>query len=112
MFDLGSQGLLQSNNVNNLFLNGNYIATNSSTPIISICNSRNISASNNTVVNNQGKIDEYYTLDPTNPCQTNLSSVIDLPPSTFNSSFLPPISSVEYSQNQSSEGKLHDRNFV
>jgi hypothetical protein len=112
LFGNYSQGLLQSNNVNNLFLNGNYIATNTSTPIISICNSRNISASNNTVVNNEGKIDEYYTLDPTNPCQTNLTSLIDLPPSAFNSSFLPPTSSVEYSQNQSSEGKLHDGNFV
>jgi hypothetical protein len=90
LFGNYSQGLLQSNNVNNLFLNGNYIATNTSTPIISICNSRNISASNNTVVNNEGKIDEYYTLDPTNPCQTNLTSLIDLPPSAFNSSFPPP----------------------
>jgi hypothetical protein len=85
-----SQGLLQSNNVNNLFINGNYIATNSSGPIISICNSRNISASNNTVVNHQTKIDQYYTLDQTNPCQTNLTSLIDLLPSAFNASFRPP----------------------
>lgn len=86
-----SQGLLQSNNVQNLFLNGNYIVTNSSTSIISIYNSRNISANNNTVINNQGKIDQYYTLDQTIPCQTNLTSLIDLPPSTFNSSFPPPV---------------------
>ena len=87
-----SQGLLQSNNVHNLFLSGNYISTNNSIPIISICNSRNISASNNTVVNNATKIDRYYTFDETIPCQTNLSSLIDLPPSAFNSSFPPPVS--------------------
>jgi hypothetical protein len=86
-----SQGLLQSNNVNNLYMSGNYVAINSSTPIISICNSRNISASNNTVVNNEGKMDEYYTFDPTKPCQANLTSLIDLPPSAFNSSFSPPV---------------------
>jgi hypothetical protein len=86
-----SQGLLQSNNVNNLFISDNYIATNSCEPIISICNSRNISASNNSVVNNEGKIDQYYTLDQTNPCETNLTSLIDLPPSAFNSSFPPPV---------------------
>jgi hypothetical protein len=86
-----SQGLLQSDNINNLFLTGNYIATNSSTPIISICNSRNISAENNCVVNNQTKITEYYTFDQTNPCLMNLSSLIDLPLSAFNSSFPPPV---------------------
>ncbi|CAF1495937.1 unnamed protein product [Adineta ricciae] len=50
-FYLGSssQGLLQSDNMNNLYLIDNYIATNMSTPLISICNSRNISATNNCV---------------------------------------------------------------
>jgi len=86
-----SQGLLQSDNANNLFITGNYIATNSSTPIISICNSRNISAENNCVVNQQTKIDTYYTLDSDNPCSMNLSSLIDLPASAFNSSFPPPV---------------------
>ncbi|CAF4072671.1 unnamed protein product [Adineta steineri] len=86
-----SQGLLQSNNMNNLFLSGNYIATNNSTPIISICNSRNISAENNCVVNNQTKITEYYTFDQGSPCSMNLSSLINLPPSAFNSSFSPPV---------------------
>jgi hypothetical protein len=86
-----SQGLLQSNNANNIFISGNYIVTNNSMPLISICNSRNISASNNCVVNNQTKIDEYYTFDQTNPCQMNLSSLIDLPPSAFNSSFPPSV---------------------
>ncbi|CAF4283290.1 unnamed protein product, partial [Adineta steineri] len=86
-----SQGLLQSNNMNNLFLSGNYIATNHSTPIISICNSRNISAQNNCVVNNQTKITEYYTFDQGSPCSMNLSSLINLPPSAFNSSFPPPV---------------------
>jgi len=99
-----SQGLLQSNNVNKLFISGNYIATNGSGPLISLCNSRNISAGNYTVVNNEAKIDEYYTLDETNPCQINLTSLIDLPPSAFNSSFSPPVllttSSVHYNQDQ------------
>ena len=86
-----SQGLMQSNNANNLFFSGNYIATNITTPIISLCNSRNITASNNTVVNGQAKIDLYYTFDTRYPCQMNLSSLIDLPPSAFNSSFPPPV---------------------
>jgi hypothetical protein len=86
-----SQGLIQGNNANNVYLNGNYIATNSSSPLISICNSRNMTASNNTVVDTQSKIDQYYTFDSTSPCQTNLSSLIDLPPSAFNSSFPPPV---------------------
>jgi hypothetical protein len=91
LFGNYSRGLIQSNNANNLFFNGNYIDTNITTPIISICNSRNITASNNTVVNTQGKIDQYYVFDDANPCQMNLSSLIDLPPSAFNSSFPPPV---------------------
>jgi hypothetical protein len=86
-----SQGIIQGNNANNVYLSGNYIATNSSAPLISICNSRNITASNNTFVDTQSKIDQYYTFDTTNPCQMNLSSLIDLPPSAFNSSFPPPV---------------------
>ncbi len=50
-----------------------------------------VSASNNTVVDQQSKIDEYYTYDTTNPCEKNLTSFIDLPPSAFNSSFPPPV---------------------
>ena len=86
-----SQGLIQGNNINNVYISGNYLAINSSMPLISICNSRNITASNNTVVDSQGKIDQYYTFDQTHPCQMNLSSLIDLPPSAFNSSFPPPV---------------------
>ena len=110
LFGYDSQGLLQSNNVNNLTINGNYIALNSSTPIISVCNSRNISAHNNTVVNTKGKIDKYYVFDPTEPCQTNLTSLIDLPPSAFNSSFPPPVllttTSTTNDQNHSINEKL------
>lgn len=91
LFGNDSQGILQSNNVQNLTIRGNYLALNSSTPIISICNSRNIIAHNNTVKNTQGKIEQYYAMDPTAPCQANLTSLIDLPPSAFNSSFSPPI---------------------
>ncbi len=90
-FGTYSQGLLQSDNVNNLFITENYIATNSSTPLISICNSRNLTAANNCVVNNQTKIDQYYIFDSSYPCSMNLSSLIDLPPSAFNSSFPPPV---------------------
>jgi hypothetical protein len=86
-----SQGLLEGNNANNFYITGNYIATNSSAPLISICNSRNMTASNNTVVNTQSKIDQYYIFDQIKPCQMNLSSLIDLPPSAFNSSFPPPV---------------------
>ncbi|CAF1685705.1 unnamed protein product, partial [Adineta ricciae] len=74
---LSSQGLLQSDNMNSLYLTGNYIDTNMSTPLISICNYRNISATNNCVVNKQTQITEYYTFDQTNPCSMNLSSLID-----------------------------------
>lgn len=86
-----SRALLQSYNVNNLYLTGNYIATNDSIPLISICNSRNLTASNNTVVDIQSKIDQYYVFDEIHPCQMNLSSLINLPPSAFNSSFSPPV---------------------
>lgn len=91
LFGNYTQGLLQSNNANNLFISGNYIATNSSTPLISICNSRNITARNNCLVDIQSKIDQYYVFDETSPCQMNLSSLIDIPPSAFNSSFIPPV---------------------
>jgi hypothetical protein len=90
-FGTYSQGLLQSDNANNVFMSRNYIATNSSLPLISICNSRNISAENNCVINQQTKIDTYYTFDQSNPCSKNLSSLIHLPPSAFNSSFPPPV---------------------
>jgi hypothetical protein len=86
-----SQGILQIDNGANVSFSGNYIGTNSSMPLISLCNSRNISASNNTVVDKQSTIDEYYTYDTTDPCDKKLSSLIDLPPSAFNSSFPPPV---------------------
>jgi hypothetical protein len=50
------QELLQSDNANNLFITVNYIITNGSTPLISICNSQNISAENNCIVNQQKKL--------------------------------------------------------
>jgi hypothetical protein len=90
-FGTYSQGLVQSDNVNNLFISGNYIALNSSSPLISICNSRNISADNNCVVNSGEKIDTYYRFDGSVPCAMNLSSLINLPASAFNSSFPPPV---------------------
>ncbi len=86
-----SENLLESFNVNNLYFSGNYIATNVTTSIISLCNTRNITASNNTLVNKQGKIEQYYHFETRHGCQMNLSSLIDLPPSAFNSSFPPPV---------------------
>ncbi|CAF0909989.1 unnamed protein product [Adineta steineri] len=86
-----SRGLIQATNANNIYITGNYIATNISTPLITICNSRNITANNNTVIDLKAKIDQYYTFDTTDPCHVNLSSLIDLPPSAFNSSFPPPV---------------------
>jgi hypothetical protein len=86
-----SQGLVETDNANNVFISGNYIATNNSTPLILICNSRNITAGNNCVANNETKIDQYYTFNTNNPCAMNLSSLIDLPVSAFNSSFPPPV---------------------
>jgi hypothetical protein len=86
-----NQGIIQSYNGNDIAFQGNYIATNHSGPLITICNTRNITANNNTVVNKLTKIDQYYILDQNNPRLANLSSLIDLPPSAFNSSFPPPV---------------------
>ena len=79
-----SQGLLQSDNANNVFLSGNYISTNNLTSFISICHSRNISAVNNCVVTNQTKVDQYCIYDDINSCSRNMSSRIHLVPSAFN----------------------------
>ena len=84
-------GVVQSYNGHDILFDGNYIATNHSLPFIAICNTRNITANNNTLMNKIGKIDQYYTLDQTSRCFTNLSSLIDLPASAFNSSFPPPV---------------------
>jgi hypothetical protein len=89
-----SQALIQSYNGDTISFSGNYIATNNSIPLINICNCRNITANNNTLVNTQTKIEEYYVLDQVNPCSTNLSSLIDIPPSAFNASFSPPVGSI------------------
>jgi hypothetical protein len=64
-------------------------------PLISVCNSRNITASNNTVVNMGSQIEQYYVFDPRYPCQMNLSSLIDLPPSAFKPSFPPPVKTID-----------------
>jgi hypothetical protein len=85
-----NQGLLQSYNGDNISFYGNYIKTNHSLPFINICNTRNITADNNTLIN-IAKIDQYYILDENSRCFANLSSLIDLPPSAFNSSFPPPV---------------------
>jgi hypothetical protein len=86
-----SEHLLESFNVNNLVFRNNYIATNLTTPVVQLCNTRNITASNNTVVNIHGKLEQYYGFEGRHGCQLNLTSLIDLPPSAFNSSFPPPV---------------------
>ncbi|CAF1144932.1 unnamed protein product [Rotaria sp. Silwood1] len=90
LFGVYGQGLIQGNNAANVSISGNYIAINSSISLISICNSQNISAHNNTLVNHQFTVDPFY-YDNANPCQTNFSRLIDLPLSGFNSSFPPPV---------------------
>jgi hypothetical protein len=86
-----NQAMIQSYNGDNISFYGNYIATNNSIPLINICNSRNFTANNNTLVNTQTKIEQYYIFDQIKPCSTNLSSLINIPPSAFNSSFSPPV---------------------
>jgi hypothetical protein len=86
-----SQAIIQAYNGQNISFTGNYIATNNSTPLINICNSRNMTANNNTLINTQTKIEQYYTFDQIKPCSVNLSSSIDIPASAFNSSFPPPV---------------------
>jgi hypothetical protein len=88
---MGSKGLLQSDNANNVFLTRNYISINKQTSLISICNSRNISADNNCAVHTETITDQYYTYDDTNPCSPSMSSLINLPASAFNSLFPPPV---------------------
>lgn len=91
LMDTYNQALLQAYNGNNIVFNGNYIGTNNSLPLINICNSRNITANNNTLVNTGTKIENIYVLDQTKPCENNLTSLIDIPPSAFNSTFSPPV---------------------
>lgn len=86
-----SRGFLLSRNAKNVYISGNYLATNNSDPYIILCNSRNITASNNTVINDQFHTDKYYAFDTLKLCEANLSSLIDLPPSAFNASFPPPV---------------------
>ncbi len=86
-----SRGFLLSRSADNVYISGNYMATNNSAPFIILCNSRNVTASNNTVINKEFPIDKYYVFDTLKLCEVNLSSLIDLPPSAFNSSFPPPV---------------------
>ncbi|CAF1469478.1 unnamed protein product [Rotaria sp. Silwood1] len=113
-FQLGSysEGLMQGNNGGNVSIRGNYIVANSSISLISICNSRNISAYNNTIVNNQFMVNPYY-YDTTNPCQANLSSLIDLLPASFSSSFPPPVmTTISGVQTSDHENDLDSFNFM
>jgi hypothetical protein len=86
-----SQHPIQCTNGGGVSISNNYFATNSSGSIVILCNSQNISAYNNAVVNNQSTISQYFSYDSTHPCLTNLSNLINLPNSSFNSSFPPPV---------------------
>lgn len=86
-----SKRFLQSFNGNNVFITGNYIALSNSSLIISICNSRNISAEKNCIQSNGVKMDTLYEFYEFGPCAVNSSSLINLPISAFNSSFPPPV---------------------
>jgi hypothetical protein len=86
-----NQGLFQSYNGNNILFYQNYINTNHSSPFIYICNSRNLTAFNNTLIHFYSSIDQYYIIDQNNYCSMNLTSLINIPPSAFNSSFPPPV---------------------
>jgi hypothetical protein len=86
-----SQHPIQCTNGGGVSISNNYFATNSSSSIIILCNSQNISAYNNTIMNNQSTIGQYFSYDSTSPCLMNLSSLINLPNSSFNSSFPPPV---------------------
>jgi len=51
------RGCLLSRNANNVYINSNYIPTDNSAPLIIICNIRNITTSNDPVINYQFKTD-------------------------------------------------------
>jgi hypothetical protein len=86
-----SVNVLQCANADDVLISDNYITTSNSAGIILLCNSRNISAYNNCINNNQSLITQFYSYDNTNPCLTNLTSQINLQPSGFNSTFAPPV---------------------
>jgi hypothetical protein len=86
-----SGNMIQCADGENVSITDNYFDMNNATSLIILCNSNNISAFNNSVVNSLPSMNQYYTYDTTNPCLTNLSSLIDLPISAFNSTFPPPV---------------------
>ncbi|CAF1452004.1 unnamed protein product [Rotaria magnacalcarata] len=90
LFGPYTEGLLQSINAANVYIKGNYIATNSSTPLVTICNSLNICAHNNTFVNNRFSVNSYI-YDTRSLCREELSDLIGLPASGFDSHFAPPV---------------------
>jgi hypothetical protein len=87
-----SGSMIQCTNGAGVSISGNYLTTLSSSSPITVCNSQNVSAYNNSIVHNQTVISQYFSYDTTNPCLANLSSGINLPASAFNSSFSPPVS--------------------
>lgn len=86
-----SGSMIQSANCKDVSIHNNYLSTNSSTSPVVVCNTQNISAYNNSIINTQSIISQYIMYDATNPCLANLSSGINIPASGFNSSFPPPV---------------------
>ena len=69
--------VLQVTNGANVVLTGNYIAMNTTTAPVRICNSQNVSASNNNLLNNPTS--QFFVYDTPAPCNTGLSSGINVP---------------------------------
>lgn len=90
LFGTYTGSLLQGTNAANVYIRGSYIATNGSAPLATICNSMNICAHNNTFVNSRYAVNPYQ-YDNTSPCRTDLSDLIGLYPSGFDSRFPPPV---------------------
>jgi len=91
-----SGSMIQCTNAGNVLVSYNYLTMTNLTAPITLCNSQNITAYNNTISNNCSSISQFYSYDTTNPCITSLSSGINLPASAFNSSFSPTVVATAY----------------
>ena len=86
-----SKSAIQCTNVDGVSISENYFSTVNATVPILLCNAKNVSSSNNRFITNQSSLGPLYTYDTASPCLTNLTNLINLQPSAFNSTFLPPV---------------------
>ncbi|CAF1413951.1 unnamed protein product [Rotaria magnacalcarata] len=91
VYSQNSQRAIQCTNAEGVQISRNYFNTASSIAPVLLCNTKNISASNNNFISNQSALSQFYTYDNSTPCLTSLTSLINLLPSAFNETFLPPI---------------------